>query len=307
MKTFNNILELIGNTPIVKLNKIKFSNRANIYVKLEYFNPLSSVKDRIALNMIEDAEKSGRLKTGSVIIEPTSGNTGIGLAYVCAVKGYKLLITMPESMSIERRKIMKAFGAEIVLTPASEGMPGAIKKANEIANEYDDSFIPGQFDNNANPDIHRKSTAIEILEAMDKKIDFFVAGVGTGGTITGVGEVLKKELDDVSIVAVEPEDSPVLSGGSPGPHKIQGIGAGFIPEILNTKVIDKIIKVSNIEAIETAREIAKLEGIFCGISSGAAIVAAQKIAENNPGKNILALLPSGGERYLSTDLFNFEV
>jgi cysteine synthase A len=301
---FNNITETIGKTPLVRLNRMNKS-KATILLKLEAFNPGGSVKDRIAYAMIEAAEKSGLLKPGTVIIEPTSGNTGIGLALVSAAKGYKLILTMPESMSIERRKILKAYGAELVLTPASEGMKGAIARAEELAKEHPDHFIPQQFRNLANPEIHRRTTALEIWNDTDGKVDLFVAGVGTGGTITGVGEVLKSKNPAIRTFAVEPVGSPVLSGGTPGPHKIMGIGAGFIPEILNTNAYIDVIQVDDSDAVKTARELAISEGIFVGISSGAALAAALKLAdkEENAGKTIVALLPDTGERYLSTILF----
>lgn len=303
---YNNIYQTIGKTPLVKLNKIVDENSAEIYAKVEYFNPGGSVKDRIALSMIEAAEEQGLIKEGDTIIEPTSGNTGIGLAMVSAAKGYKLILVMPETMSIERRKILKAYGAELILTEGAKGMNGAVEKATELSNEKG-YFMPMQFENIYNPEIHMKSTALEILEDTEGNIDVFVAGVGTGGTITGVGEVLKKENNGIKIVAVEPEASPVLSGGNPGPHKIQGIGAGFIPKVLNRDVIDEIIKVSNEKAYEYAREIAKKEGILVGISSGAALYAAiQKAKELGKGKRVVVVLPDTGERYLSTELFDWE-
>jgi cysteine synthase A len=302
-KPLNNILEAVGNTPIVRLNRVAPENSATIYAKLESFNPMWSVKDRIAKAMIEVGERKGFVKTGTTIIEPTSGNTGIGLAMVCAVKGYKLILVMPETMTIERRRVLAALGAQLVLTPGPEGMGGAIRRAEEMAASTPDSFIPQQFKNKANPWIHKKTTAKEIVRAMDK-IDAFVAGVGTGGTITGVGQVLKRKFQGIKIFAVEPEDSPVLSGGKPGPHKIQGIGAGFVPSILDTKVYDAVIKVATKDAIEMTRKLARLEGIFVGISSGAACFAAIKVAQElGPGKNVVVVLPDLGERYLSTDLF----
>lgn len=300
-----NILKLIGNTPVVKLNKIPDPNSAEIYCKLEFFNPLGSVKDRIGLYMIEEAERKKQISPGDTLIEPTSGNTGIGLAYVSAVKGYKLILVMPDTMSKERIKILRALGAEVILTDGALGMKGAVERAVELEKE-NGFFSPGQFTNPANPEAHRKTTAREILKQVPD-IDVFVAGVGTGGTLTGVGEVLKKEFKDkkVLIVAVEPEDSPVLSGGNPGPHKIQGIGAGFIPEVLNKKIVDEIVKVKNEDAFLTSRRLAKEEGIFAGISSGAALWAALKIAKDLPKeKKIVVILPDTGERYLSTDLFS---
>lgn len=305
MKVTNNIVELIGETPIVKLNRSTEKDSADIYVKLEFMNPGSSIKDRIAAAMIEAAEKEGILKPGDTIIEPTSGNTGIGLAMVSAAKGYKLIVTMPDSMSIERRNLHKAYGAEVILTPGEKGMNGAISKAEELQ-QTKGYFMPQQFKNAANPRIHEQTTGKEIIAQMKDGLDAFVAGIGTGGTITGVGKVLRDEFDKVKIYAVEPEDSAVLSGEAAGPHKIQGIGAGFVPEILNTKIYDEVIQISNNEAFEAARMVAKNEGILCGISSGAAIVAAQKVAkELGKGKNVLAILPDSGERYLSTALFDF--
>ncbi len=306
MKIYNNIIETIGGTPLVKLNKICQNIKPNIFAKVEAFNPGSSVKDRICMSMIKTAEKGGIINRDTTIVEPTSGNTGIGLALVCAVKGYKLILTMPESMSIERRKILKAYGAELVLTSADGGMKGAINKAEELAKDNGNVFIPQQFKNIANPEIHRITTAEEIITDLDGKVDGFVAGIGTGGTITGVGEILKKKVGKhVKIYAVEPKGSPVLSGGSPGPHKIQGIGAGFIPDVLNTNIYDKIIQVEYIDAIDTSRKLAKLEGIFVGISSGAATWAALNIASKdfNENQNLVVLLPDTGERYLTTDLF----
>lgn len=307
-KIARNLTELIGNTPLLELQSYSQKNnlQASIVAKLEYFNPMGSVKDRIAHAMITDAEEKGILKEGSVIIEPTSGNTGIGLAFVSAVKGYRLILTMPETMSIERRKLLKALGAELVLTPGTEGMVGAINKAKELSESIPNSYIPQQFANAANPAVHKKTTAQEILRDTDGKVDIFVAGVGTGGTVTGVGEVLKNTNPNVKIVAVEPYDSPVLSGGKAGPHKIQGIGAGFVPDIYNSKVIDEVIKVKNEEAFEASRAVAKAEGLLVGISSGAALQAATELAkrEENKGKTIVVLLPDTGERYLSTVLFD---
>ncbi len=309
MHIYNSILETIGRTPLVKLHKIGHPRQANILAKLESFNPGGSVKDRIGLSMIEAAEKAGILKPGDTIVEPTSGNTGIALAMVAAAKGYKLILTMPESMSVERRKILKAYGAEIILTPAERGMRGAVEEAERLASADKNVFIPQQFKNAANPEIHRRTTALEILEDTGGDIQAFVAGVGTGGTITGVGEVLKKRLGSrISIIAVEPSDSPVLSGGKPGSHKIQGIGAGFIPEILNLKIIDRVVTVKYVDAMETARSLARLEGIFAGISSGAALWAAIQVSrEYSPKDNIVVVLPDTGERYLSTELYDFKI
>ncbi len=300
----NSILELIGQTPVVRLNKIVGENDATIWAKLEMFNPVSSVKDRICLSMVEAAEKEGKLKPGATIVEPTSGNTGIGLAMVAAVKGYKLILTMPDTMSIERRDLLKAFGAEIILTPGAEGMKGAIKKAEELIGKNPDYFMPQQFNNLANPEIHRKTTAVEILEQVGEDIDAFVAGIGTGGTITGVGEVLKKKNPRVKLVAVEPAASAVLSGCPSGPHKIQGIGAGFIPKVLNTDIMDEIITVSNEDAASITCRLTKEEGLFVGISSGAACWAALKVAKRlGKGKTVVVILPDTGERYLTTELF----
>ncbi|MDR4928746.1 cysteine synthase A [Peribacillus simplex] len=303
----NSVIDLIGQTPIVKLNKLQNENSADIYLKLEYFNPGSSVKDRIALAMIEAAEKTGTLKPGDTIIEPTSGNTGIGLAMVAAAKGYKSILVMPETMSLERRNLLRAYGAELVLTPGPEGMKGAIAKATELSKEKG-YFIPQQFENVANPEVHQNTTGPEIVEAFgDEGLDAFVAGIGTGGTITGAGEVLREKYPDIKIYAVEPADSPVLSGGTPGPHKIQGIGAGFVPSILNTDLYDEIIQVNTEESFDYARRAAKEEGILGGISSGGAIAAAIKVADKlGKGKKVLAIIPSNGERYLSTPLYNFE-
>ena len=302
-----NITELVGDTPLVRLNNIVEDNSAEVLVKLEAFNPGGSIKDRIALNMVEEAEKSGELKEGGTIIEPTSGNTGIGLSLVGRSKGYNVILTMPESMSLERRKILKAYGAELVLTPGDGGMPGAIDKAKELAAENEDYFMPQQFDNPANPDVHRKKTAQEILKATDGQLDAFVAGVGTGGTITGTGEVLKEEVEDIEIIAVEPTDSPVISGGEPGPHKIQGIGAGFIPEVLEVNLLDEVIKIDNDKSKEVARDLAAKEGILVGISTGAAVAAALEVAERlDPEQRIVVIAPDTGERYLSTSLFELE-
>ena len=304
---YKGIDQLIGKTPLVELTNIeeKFGLKAKIVAKLEYFNPAGSVKDRIAKAMIDDAEKSGKLKKDSVIIEPTSGNTGIGLASVAASRGYKIIIVMPETMSVERRQLMKAYGAELVLTEGAKGMKGAIAKAQELAQEIPNSFIPGQFVNPANPQTHRENTGPEIWEDTDGKVDTFVAGVGTGGTVTGVGEFLKSKNKDIKIVAVEPASSPVLSTGNAGSHKIQGIGAGFVPEVLNTKIYDQIITVENEDAFETGRLIGKSEGFLVGISSGAATWAAIELAKKpkNAGKTIVVLLPDTGDRYLSTNLF----
>ncbi len=299
-KIANNVTELIGNTPLVRLNRLVKPETAQILAKLEYFNPGGSVKDRICFAMIEQAEKKGLLKNGSTIIEPTSGNTGIGLAMISAVKGYKCILTMSEAMSLERIYILKSYGAQVVLTPASEGMNGAIKKAQELLKKTQNAFMPHQFENLANPEAHRKSTAIEILEATKGNLDAFVAGVGTGGTITGVGEILKKHNPAIKIVAVEPKNSPVLSGGKAGAHKIQGIGAGFIPKILNRDVIDSIIQVSDEDAFRVSRLLAKDEGIFAGISAGAAVWVSLKVAEElGKGKTVVTVLPDTGERYFS--------
>ncbi len=304
-RIFESITETVGNTPLVKLNKVTTGMKATVLAKLESFNPLSSVKDRIGVAMIEDAERKGLLKEDSVIIEPTSGNTGIALAFVAAAKGYKLILTMPETMSIERRQLFQIFGAELVLTPGAEGMKGAIRKAEELASTMRNAYMPQQFRNPANPEIHRKTTAEEIWDDTDGRVDILVSGVGTGGTLTGVSEVIKRRKGSFMAVAVEPEGSPVLSGGNPGPHKIQGIGAGFVPDVLNTKMIDEIIAVSDENAGIAARRLAKEEGILGGISSGAALWAALKVAERdeNLGKLIVVVLPDTGERYLSTWLF----
>ena len=304
---YKGTIGLIGNTPLVEVGNVekKLGLEATVLVKLEYFNPAGSVKDRIAKAMIEDAEEKGLLKEGSVIIEPTSGNTGIGLASIAAAKGYHIILTMPETMSVERRNILKAYGAELVLTEGAKGMKGAIAKAEELANEIPGSFIPGQFVNPANPAIHRSTTGPEIWNDTDGNVDYFIAGVGTGGTLTGVGEYLKSQKPDVKIVAVEPAGSPVLSEGKGGPHKIQGIGAGFVPDVLNTKIYDEIIKVENEDAFATGKLLAKQEGVLVGISSGAALYAAIQLAKRpeNKGKTIVALLPDTGDRYYSTPLF----
>ncbi|MBQ7204165.1 MAG: cysteine synthase A [Eubacterium sp.] len=307
-KVFKSAAELIGNTPLVEVTNIEkeLGLKAKVLVKLEYFNPAGSVKDRIAKAMIEDAEASGALKAGSVIIEPTSGNTGIGLAAIAAAKGYHIILTMPETMSVERRNILKAYGAEIVLTEGAKGMKGAIAKAQELHEQIENSFIPGQFVNPANPAVHRATTGPEIFADTDGEVDIFVAGVGTGGTVTGVGEYLKEQKPSVKVVAVEPETSPVLSKGTPGAHKIQGIGAGFVPDVLNTKVYDEVITSSNEAAFEVSKLLAKKEGISVGISSGAALGVAIELAkkDENAGKTIVALLPDSGDRYYSTPLFS---
>ena len=307
MKVYKNMTDLVGKTPLLELTHIEAEDKleATVLTKLELFNPAGSVKDRIAKAMIEDAEKSGKLKPGSVIIEPTSGNTGVGLSAIAAAKGYRVIIAMPETMSIERRNLMKAYGAELVLTDGAKGMKGAIAKAEELAAETPNSFIPGQFTNLVNPATHEATTGVEIWEDTDGKVDIFVAGVGTGGTVSGVGKYLKSKNPNVKIVAVEPKSSPVLSGGNPGPHKIQGIGAGFVPDTLNTGIYDEIIQVENDDAFEAGRRIAKTEGVLVGISSGAALWAALELAKRpeNKGKTIVALLPDTGERYLSTAMF----
>lgn len=304
------ITELIGDTPLVRLNRVVPEDSAEVYVKLEYQNPGASVKDRIAISMIETAEKEGKLKPGDTIIEPTSGNTGIGLAMVAAAKGYKAILVMPETMSMERRNLLRAYGAQLILTPGPEGMKGAIKRAEDLAAENESYFIPQQFKNQANVKVHTETTGPEIVEAIkghDGKLDAFIAGIGTGGTITGAGSVLRESFPDIKIYAIEPSASPVLSGGKPGPHKIQGIGAGFVPDILNTSIYDEIIAVDNEDAFETSRRVAKEEGILGGISSGAAIYAALKVAKQlGKGKRVVAIIPSNGERYLSTPLYQFD-
>lgn len=306
---YQNASELIGRTPLLRLNNIekKFNLNVNLYAKVEFFNPTGSVKDRIALSMIEDAEKRGKLQRDSVIIEPTSGNTGIGLASVCAAKGYKCVLVMPENMSAERIKLIKAYGAEVVLSPAKLGMKGSVEKAQELAKSYENSFIPSQFENPSNPEIHYKTTGPEIYKSTNKKVDVFVAGFGTGGTISGVGRYLKEMNKNIKIIGVEPKDSPLVTQGKAGPHKIQGIGANFVPKTLDKKYIDEFLTASNEESFEFARMVGKYEGILVGISSGAALSAAIKVAQRNEnnGKSIVVLLPDSGDRYLSTDLFNF--
>ncbi|WP_308498160.1 cysteine synthase A [Anaerobiospirillum succiniciproducens] len=302
------VTALIGSTPLVRINKLTSESKATVLAKLEYFNPGGSVKDRAALFMIEDAEKQGLLKPGSVIIEPTSGNTGVGLALVAAVKGYKLILTMPESMSLERRRLLQARGAQLVLTPASEGMKGAIAKAEQLRDSTEGAVILQQFNNSANPSAHSATTALEILSDTDNKVDVFVAGVGTGGTVTGTGRVLKEKLPGVKVVAVEPQDSPVLSGGKPGPHKLQGIGAGFVPQNYDASVVDQVVTVTTEQAFSTSRALASQEGILVGITSGAAMYAALELSKQDEyaGKTIVVVLPDTGERYLSTELFKFE-
>jgi len=307
MRVAKSVEELIGKTPLLRLNGFSDESGAEIYGKCEFMNPNGSVKDRIGVNLINTAIKSGKIRKETVVIEPTSGNTGIALASVCAVKGLRLILTMPSSMSVERQKLLKAYGAEIVLTPAEKGMRGAVEAADELSKEHKNSFIPGQFDNDANPDAHRHSTALELIEDMDGKIDIFVAAIGTGGTITGVGEILKAKIKGIKIIAVEPKDSPVLSGGAAGAHKIQGIGAGFVPSVLNKEIYDEIITVSNEDAFAAARSIARSEGVLVGISAGANAYAASIVAARpeNKGKNIVTVLCDTGERYLSTPLFDF--
>jgi len=305
VRVANSVAELVGQTPIVKLNRLVEENSAEVYLKLEYFNPGSSVKDRIGLAMIEAAEEQGLIKQGDTIIEPTSGNTGIGLAMIAAAKGYKAIFVMPETMSLERRNLLRAYGAELVLTPGPAGMKGAIAKAEELVKEHG-YFLPQQFKNQANPEVHKRTTGREIAEQMDQ-LDAFVSGIGTGGTITGAGSVIREKFPEAKIVAVEPQDSPVLSGGNPGPHKLQGLGAGFIPDTLNTNIYDEVIQITTEEAFEASRRAAREEGILGGISSGAAIAAALKVAkELGKGKKVLAIIPDNGERYLSTPLYQYD-
>ena len=309
-KIANNLIDLLGNTPLLELSSTEKKERlkARIIVKLEMFNPARSVKDRVGFAMLDDAERRGLINKNTTIIEPTSGNTGIGLALVSAIRGYRLILTMPEAMSVERRKLLKALGAELVLTPAYEGMAGAIRKAQELAEEIGNVFIPQQFENKANAEIHRKTTAEEIWRDTDGKVDILVAGIGTGGTITGVGEVLKKHNPHLHVIAVEPDSSPVLSGGKPGPHKLQGIGAGFVPKVLNTDIYDEIIRIKDEEAYERGRQLARTDGVLTGVSSAAAVAAAIRVAKRpeNEKKNIVVILPDTGERYLSTPIYNFE-
>jgi len=305
VRVANSVAELVGQTPIVKLNRLVDENSADVYLKLEYFNPGSSVKDRIGLAMIEAAEEQGLIKPGDTIIEPTSGNTGIGLAMIAAAKGYKAVFVMPETMSLERRNLLRAYGAELVLTPGPAGMKGAIAKAEELVKEHG-YFLPQQFKNQANPEVHRRTTGREIVEQMDQ-LDAFVSGIGTGGTITGAGSVIREKFPEAKIIAVEPKDSPVLSGGNPGPHKLQGLGAGFVPDTLNTNIYDEVIQIGTEEAFEASRRAAREEGILGGISSGAAISAALKVAkELGKGKKVLAIIPDNGERYLSTPLYQYD-
>ena len=309
-KIANNLIDLLGNTPLLELSRTEKKERlkARIIVKLEMFNPARSVKDRVGFAMLDDAERRGLINKNTTIIEPTSGNTGIGLALVSAIRGYRLILTMPEAMSVERRKLLKALGGELVLTPAYEGMAGAIRKAQELAEEIGNVFIPQQFENKANAEIHRKTTAEEIWRDTDGKVDILVAGIGTGGTITGVGEVLKKHNPHLHVIAVEPDSSPVLSGGKPGPHKLQGIGAGFVPKVLNTDIYDEIIRIKDEEAYERGRQLARTDGVLTGVSSAAAVAAAIRVAKRpeNEKKNIVVILPDTGERYLSTPIYNFE-
>lgn len=305
MRVVDSITDLIGQTPLIRLQRLVKPSMANVYVKVEYFNPGGSVKDRIAWGMIQDAEKRGVLRPGGTIIEPTSGNTGIGLAMIAAARGYRLIVVMPDSLSVERRMLMAAYGAEFVLTPGAAGMNGAIQEAKRLLGENPDFFMPQQFENLANPEAHRQSTALELLDQLPG-LDAFVAGIGTGGTITGVGEILKTHLSEVKIIGVEPASSPVISGGKPGPHKIQGIGAGFVPSVLNRTIFDQLIQVSNEDALETARRLAREEGLLVGISSGAAVYATLRVAETlGKGKNIVVLAPDTGERYLSTELYTY--
>ena len=304
MRVVDSITDLIGRTPLVRLQRVANSEMANIYLKVESFNPGGSVKDRIAWGMIQDAEKRGALRPGGTIIEPTSGNTGIGLAMIAAARGYRLIVVMPDTLSVERRMLMAAYGAEFVLTPGAEGMKGAIAEAKRLLNENPDYFMPQQFENPANPEAHRRSTALELLDQL-KDIDAFVAGIGTGGTVTGVGEILKAHHSEIKIIGVEPASSPVISGGKPGPHKIQGIGAGFVPMVLNKSILDELILVSNEDALEITRRLAREEGLLVGISSGAAVCAALKVARSlGEGKNVVVMAPDTGERYLSTDVFH---
>ncbi|MDR3584461.1 MAG: cysteine synthase A [Desulfosporosinus sp.] len=304
MRTVDSITDLIGQTPLIRLQRVVKLGMANVYVKVEYFNPGGSIKDRIAMGMIRDAEERGVLKPGGTIVEPTSGNTGIGLAMIAAARGYRLIVVLPDSMSVERRMLMAAYGAEFVLTPGAEGMNGAINEAKRLLSENPDYFMPQQFENPANPEAHRRSTALELLNQLSG-IDAFVAGIGTGGTITGVGEILKARLPEIKIIGVEPASSPVISGGKPGPHKIQGIGAGFVPTVLNQTIMDQLIQVSNEDAYEITRRLAREEGLLVGISSGAAVSAALQVAVTlGEGKNVVVIAPDTGERYLSTEVFN---